>query len=204
MQIPKFSLWLCAFALCGGMTLRAEDTPAQAAARAALLEKMQQIEGNPAPAPQTPAPAANAPAPASVAPVKVVTPAPAVEAPAAAAPVPAAVVETPAPAVQAPVATETAPGVDTPAQAAARAALEQKMQEMGGAPAPQPSATPSAAKPVVSAPAKTTGERVITAPPLPINLSKEQKLDWLTQQYKADQITPEQYHEQRAAILAGH
>ena len=46
MQISKFSILLCALALCGGMTLRAEDNAAQAAARAALMQKMQQLEGN--------------------------------------------------------------------------------------------------------------------------------------------------------------
>ena len=29
MQIPKFSLWIGTLALCGGMTLHADDTPAQ-------------------------------------------------------------------------------------------------------------------------------------------------------------------------------
>jgi len=57
MQIPKISLWFCAFALCGGMTLCAQDTPAQAAARAALLEKMNESQTN--------APAATASAVAS-------------------------------------------------------------------------------------------------------------------------------------------
>jgi hypothetical protein len=40
-------------------------------------------------------------------------------------------------------------------------------------------------------------------PPPPVSAEKVQKLDALLQQYKADQITPEQYHEERAKILAG-
>jgi hypothetical protein len=41
-----------------------------------------------------------------------------------------------------------------------------------------------------------------SAPALPIAATKEQRLQQLLSQYKADQITPQQYHEQRAAILA--
>jgi hypothetical protein len=40
-------------------------------------------------------------------------------------------------------------------------------------------------------------------PPPPVSTEKVQKLNALLEQYKADQITPEQYHEQRAKILAG-
>ncbi len=36
MQTSKFPLWICALTVCGGMTLHAEDTPAQAAARAGV------------------------------------------------------------------------------------------------------------------------------------------------------------------------
>ncbi len=39
-------------------------------------------------------------------------------------------------------------------------------------------------------------------PPSSISSGKQQKLDALLQQYKADQITPQEYHEQRAKILA--
>jgi archaellum component FlaD/FlaE len=41
------------------------------------------------------------------------------------------------------------------------------------------------------------------APPLPISADKQARLKDLTEKYKADQITPAQYHEQRAKILAG-
>jgi hypothetical protein len=40
------------------------------------------------------------------------------------------------------------------------------------------------------------------APALPIPLSKEERLSQLLAHYKADQITPQEYHTQRAAILA--
>jgi hypothetical protein len=192
MQIPKISLWICALALGGVIAIRAEDTAAQAAARAAMLEKMQELQGGSATAPQTPAPAESAPA--------AVTPAP--EAPPAAAPAETAA---PAAATAAPVETPadstimspaiTQPG-DSEAQARARAALNEKMSALGSPVAPaQASNTQASVTPASPAP--------IVAPPLPINFSKEQKLDWLLNLYKANQITPQQYHEQRAAILAG-
>jgi hypothetical protein len=43
----------------------------------------------------------------------------------------------------------------------------------------------------------------INAPALPISTTKGQRLQALLALYKADQITPEQYQKQRAAILAG-
>jgi len=42
----------------------------------------------------------------------------------------------------------------------------------------------------------------IEGPPLPLSADKQQRLAELLQKYKADQITPEQYHTERAKILA--
>jgi hypothetical protein len=42
----------------------------------------------------------------------------------------------------------------------------------------------------------------IPAPPLPINAAKADRLAALLGKYQADQISPEEYHTQRAAILA--
>ncbi len=42
----------------------------------------------------------------------------------------------------------------------------------------------------------------IVPPPLPISATKEERLNALLEKYKADQITPDEYHLQRAAILA--
>jgi hypothetical protein len=164
MQTSKFSLWICALALCGSLTLRADDTPAQAAARAALNQKLQEVESQPtSEAPATPAPA---------------------------------------PTVEAPAATVTAPTVpepmvgqpgDTEAQARARTALNEKIVD-GGTPAP--------AAPASTLPTAAPSQKPIIAPALPINTSKAGKLDWLLSLYKTDQLTPEQYHKQRAEILA--
>jgi hypothetical protein len=41
----------------------------------------------------------------------------------------------------------------------------------------------------------------LAGPALPISAAKQQQLDALLLRYKADQITPEQYHAERAKIL---
>jgi hypothetical protein len=195
MQITKFPLWVCALALCGGVTLHAQDNAAQAAARAALLQKMQELEGNPppptpAPAPIQSAPAVSAPAavsPTTIAPAEVVTPTP------AATTVPATPTPAPAP-------IEVAPTGDNSNQTAARAAMQQKLQELDGNSAPAPQTSVAPVSKVVSSTA--TAEQPIVAPALPINMTKEQRLNSLLSQYKADQLTPQEYYEKRAAILA--
>ena len=47
MQISKLSLMVCALALVATLPLRAEDTPAQSAARAALASKLFEISDEP-------------------------------------------------------------------------------------------------------------------------------------------------------------
>lgn len=78
--------------------------------------------------------------------------------------------------------------------------MDAKMAELG---------TPVTPAPVAAAQGKAPSARSmaavgtpIVAPALPISMTKEQKLMQLLSQYKADKISPEQYHEQRAAILA--
>jgi hypothetical protein len=44
--------------------------------------------------------------------------------------------------------------------------------------------------------------RPLEGPPLTINASKQQRLADLLRRYQMDEITPTQYHEQRAKILA--
>ena len=69
------------------------------------------------------------------------------------------------------------------------------------APAANPDAAPVAAKPV-DVDSSAVVFRPIEAPALPISMGKEAQLQALLARYKADLITPEQYHKQRAAILA--
>jgi hypothetical protein len=246
MQISKLIPAAGAVALClSFIAARAQDNPAQAAARAALMEKMNAPETQPAQA--APPPIVVTPSGATqVQPRKptnkVVVPSPAVPAkPAVQAPQ-----TKPMPAMEA---VQTAPAAsDAEAQAKARAALEQKMSELNqqnwatpsvapaAPPAPHPVAiqpaapevksaapqpppvaispvkpAPPAVKPEVISPAnqlnanypgKALGLKPIQAPPLPISAAKEAQLQGLFERYKADQITPEQYHIERSKILA--
>lgn len=177
--------------------VRAQDNPAQAAAREALMKQMSE---EPAMAPKPPL----AESPVVVkhkskpAVVHSSVPMPIVA--------PAAVTSAPSPA----------------AEAAAREALMKRMSEVP-ATAPKPSlvVAPAPAVKIVAPPTAISApvpvmathetKRAvvnspvpvpIVAPALPISATKEQRLQGLLMLYKGDQITPEQYHTQRAAILA--
>jgi hypothetical protein len=214
MQVPKISkLFPAIFAVvfCSSlMIVRADDTPAQAAARAALLQKLNEMPAQPpAPAPVVvPPPAApvEAPAPVVVAPPAAPAPAP------TPAPAPSTEVFLPAPV------TNASPVLDNDAQAAARAALLQKMSEIDTQPAATPPSAPekvvvqkmetSVTVAPVAAPMETKPAVVaepvvkpIETPALPIAMTKEERLQALLQKYKADQITPEEYHTERAKII---
>jgi len=145
MKIFKLVPAIGVFAFCVSFgSLCAQDNPAQAAAREALMKQMDQVQA-PEPPPAAPtAPAAPAAAPA----VPKTKPA--------------------APAAPAPAATPVVIITN---------------------PAPRATVTPSGPVPIV-------------APALPISMTKEQRLQALLAKYKADQINPEEYHKQRAAILA--
>ena len=180
----------------------------------------------PAPAPVVPAP----PIVAQPAPAPTPVPAPTVQAPPVVVqptPVAAPAVQT---APQATLAAPTP--VDSETIAKAREALRQKMKELETQPpaeatnvtsavtkaAPetkpiatqsQGSPTPPEAKPMAEKPpkkaGKVTGESSflpLAAPPPSVSADKDQRLQELLRKYRADQITPEEYHQQRAKILA--
>lgn len=230
MQTSKFLTAFCAVACSTAMVyVHAQDNPAQAAARAAL---MQQLNSEPAPA-ATPPPAAPKPAKPAAAPV---TPAPVTP------PVKTAPVVVPAPASKQPVQEQPAPAAvtetdtvskDNAAQAAARAALMQQLDEPASnpatsvsapettsppvvvvpvttttpapTPAPAPATTTMAAKPVAMPTASQQLEyKPIVAPPLPISATQQEQLQALNAKYMANQIAPADYFKQRAAILAQH
>ncbi len=89
---------------------------------------------------------------------------------------------------------------DNPAQAAARQALSQKLFEAGTATPAQADVTTKAE---ASKPKLGKDELPpIPAPASPLPATKEAKLEALLIQYKADLISPAEYHKQRAAILA--
>ncbi len=251
MQISKLFPVVCTVALYVSFsTVRAEDTPAQAAARAALMEGLNAPETQPA----QPAPAQPAQPPVVVTPSGATQAQPSQPTNAVVVPPPAAQTQpaVPAPETNSMPATEagqTIPAAsDAEAQARARAALEQKMSELNqqewttpavapaASPAPRPVAiqpatpevkpaapqtqpvaispvkpAPPAVKPEAMPPAnqinanfpgKELGLEPIQAPPLPISAAKEAQLQALLEQYKADQITSEQYQTGRAKILA--
>jgi hypothetical protein len=68
------------------------------------------------------------------------------------------------------------------------------------APAAAPTPTPSAAD--VNYPGKELGLKPIEAPAPPISADKQAQLQALLAKYMADQVSPEEYQQQRAAILA--
>lgn len=90
---------------------------------------------------------------------------------------------------------------------AATAAAQAKMDEMMKA---KPPVAPAAeSKPAVADksadanyPGKQLGMKPILAPALPISPEKADRLAALLAKYKADQVSPEDYQKQRAAILA--
>lgn len=126
---------------------------------------------------------------------------------------PAAVAETPAAVVVAP-----ATVVETPAKSAAerraeekaaaaeqkRLAEEAKAREKAAAEAASALAAQEKAKAKAEAnPApKASAFEPLPAPPTNIAASKEARLAELLKKYKADEITPEQYHTERSKVLA--
>ncbi len=184
MKISKRLLVLSALAMGATcLTVRAEDNPAQAAARIALAKQLSGASMTPSQtAPVQPAArpldanqlaaqrAAQMAALAAVMPVR--------------------------PAVETPVKTKKPHSSAAPTAKPAVTVT------------PKPASQPAVAAPPPAKPAeanyagKDLGMKPIAAPALPITASKEDRLAALLMQYKADQISPEEYHKQRAAILA--
>ena len=79
----------------------------------------------------------------------------------------------------------------------AKAKKEKKQKPAPAAAAQQPAKT---SEPGYAG--KDLGMKPLAAPALPISTSKEEQLQALLAKYKADQISPEEYQKQRAAILA--
>lgn len=150
----KIFVVLCATLLASGMSVQADDTPAQAAARAALEQKLYQLnQPNVPPSTETNA-SATAESPTesttNATGATSITIVPRTEVPATVVPGETASAPTvPAKAVLVPV----VPDTNTPAQAAALAALNQKMYELNHPAAETPPNTNPAATPVTETPA---------------------------------------------------
>jgi hypothetical protein len=201
MHISKFLAVICVSAI-GSASLLAQrpDNDVQARARAQLREAMGELNGQPA---------TNS-MPAAAQPVKPVTVAPTKPMPAQPAVTPAPVViQKPAmttPAQPMPMAVKKPGGLSPEAEMRAREALRQAEAQvamqtpMAGMEPPtramRPGSTGVFKEPTIAAPAN------LTVPPPQLSGSKQQRLDQLLQQYKSDQITSTQYHEQRAKVLA--
>ena len=220
MQISKFH-FVCAVALfgCVSVSVQAQDTSTEAKLREALRQKMAEDKAAEAAAAPSTAPAEKpakrtrttktaAPASTPVAPAPAIVVAEPVVAPVAEV-VAAPVVEPVA--VAAPSTQEALGTVVTAGDDAMAARLRQALRESMGQGAASASVPTATTQPEVfqntgvvsSSPTVVTAAPVVeTAPALPISGSKVERLSALLQQYKANQITPQQYHEARAKIIA--
>jgi hypothetical protein len=193
MQFSKFMPLVCAAAFCGSfISVLADDNPAQAAARAALMQKMNELDAQQASTNAAPPPMGDNPSAAAV-----------------------AQPDQPVISVTASGATQEQPAattLDNDAQARALAALQQKMSELDKqtpSTAPETSLLEPEAPEIEPAkpadadyPGKTLGLKPIEAPPLPVSAEKQAQLQALLVKYKADEVTPDQYQTERAKILA--
>jgi hypothetical protein len=195
------------------------DNEEQAKMREALRRALQPSQSQPAPSAQPAAAATPAAQP-------VATPPPQQQPP----PVPVTPVAPP-PAqptvvVQTPAYSESVPTADPESMARAREAMRQKLKELESTPAPAPAVTPEPPKPTVAvappppastpepapkpvakpaqnlAPVATSTYKPIEAPASPFSSAKQAKLSELLARYRADAITAQEYHAQRAAIIA--
>ncbi len=104
------------------------------------------------------------------------------------------------------------PSANTDSLSKARDAMRQTAVTTAASPArtqvenqPLPTMASTPPPPAAPAPPPSKPSKFPPLPPpdLPISADKNQKLADLLQRYKADQITPEEYHSERAKILAG-
>ncbi len=185
MQIPKISLWLGVLTLGVALNVQAADNADQAAARAALEAKMKELDAQPPePPPQPPVATPVPPAHSGevvMKPIKKDPPPTKVTTPKVTSP---EVAVTPPPTKVAVVPPPTTTPVATVAPVAPVAPVQPK-------------------SPVNSAyVGMSLGLRPIAAPALPITPGQQTQLDALLAKYQADQVTPDEYHKARAAILA--
>jgi len=199
MQISKYFFAICAVVLLPGTpSMPAAESEAQAKAREALRQKMSELDaqgqaGRATGKPQAPT--------ATITPTAVNLPPSAVDDEATARAREALRQKMRELAGEPKAEPYAQPGftpvpTDDAATARAREALRQKMAGLDA----QRSAKTAPANRVFSEP--TPEYKPIPAAPLPLSGSKEARLAALLVQYKADQITPEQYHQERAKILA--
>jgi hypothetical protein len=173
MQIMKLLPAVCAVALGASfLSAHAGDTPVQAAARAAFEQEMKDLDK-----PQTGQSATNLAKPAPTNTATATQPGT----------VPAAN----------PVVTAPHPAPTAIAPAAAAAVVMPNAAE----PTPVPGVPNSKSQVTAVIPGKELGLRSIEAPLVPITEAQLQELHDLLAKYKLNEITPAEYHRQRAEIL---
>jgi hypothetical protein len=202
MQHAMRFLVVCAATISlSSVTYCRADTDVQIKAREALEKRLNEIQGQPAPAPTEPAPAPQPP------PSPVPPPAPPAAKP----------VVTPAPVTKSqPVTGFSAslpPPADPEVMARTRAALEKRLNELGSQPEAAPNVTASqpsvrsrvAVSTAVALPPPKLDQHgfvPLARPESPLSPDKQQRLAELLRKYRADEVSPEQYHAERAKILA--
>jgi len=210
MQISKLLSAVCAIAFCAGLvSVRAEDNPAQAAARAALMEQLNGANEN-APTNQTPPVLIDSSGVMNVQtnlPEPVLPPVMTNSSAAQMPPEAAQTMQENQPLQKEAEAAEKKRLEDEAkarkkAEAAARAQAKQEAKAQKEA-AKAAKKNPAMPQPSVNNAGANLGLQPIEAPALPISMTKEQQLQALDARYKADQISPEEYFKQREAILAG-
>ena len=219
MQTSKFLLVIGAAMIFSAPSLLAAkpETEAQIKMREALRLKMEELDTQVTPPTPPVVEATNAlepaptPAPVAKPEVKPVAPKP-VKVKAEPAKPKTVVVPVP---VEAPVTAPAKAGfsepvsdADSDAAARMKAALQQKMAELDAKPAAVVAAPATAkapakpAAPMTPAVVFTPAPAKIEAPASPLPVTKQDRLAVLLNRYKADQVTAQDYHIQRAAILA--
>lgn len=174
MHMPKNLFLVGATALClTAFAALAKDTDADAQLREAMRKSLS--ESKPQAAPASTAKPTTAPIPAATAAPTTTTASP--------------IVTT----------TAAAPANTTNDPEVLREAMRTRMATESTATA---STAPSATKSAATSSTRAASFTPLTPPPSPLPASKSQRLQALLEQYKADQITPEQYHSQRAKIIA--
>ena len=219
---------VCAAVFCASfISVRADDTPVQAAARAALEQKLNELDTTQTQAPPvlvTPSGAVVVQPDKSATNVTKTVPAKTVTSPTAPAATTSATNAVPAASGTTPAAPVAAEPKNPPAETMPTEVTPATPPPAETKPAP-PAITPAAGtvlqSPVMPAmikvkpgvmsatnqinaiyTGKELGLKPIESPLLPISAAQQAQLQALLAKYKANQITPEEYHNQRAEILA--
>jgi hypothetical protein len=226
MQISRCLALACAAAtILSPLLVRADDTEVQIRAREALEQQMNAQSVTSAPPRAVTKPAPVKPKPLPPAPAQKPTPQPVlvlesgVSQPAPVKPAPAAQPATKSAPYYTPYTPEPSSASANPETGAQlQQALQERMSQTQSHPQateapqginypwyPEKEKTPTAA---VTQQMPTPAPMASSLPPMQgppssLSASKQQQLEQLLQQYRADQITPAQYHEQRAKILSG-